>query len=136
VLLFEVATGSNPFAMGGEVATFNKISSLGSAAFLHVPIPPMVSPRIRSLIGKLILPDPSARLGMGTGGINLIKHEPLFAQHINWNTLYLDSSPLVAYSGELSKVIMNEDIRNFADTEGWNESFDLSQLKIDFDLLR
>lgn len=131
VLLLEVATGTNPFAASGEVATFNRITSLGSASFLAVQVPPMVSASVKGLALKLVLPDPAARLGMGAGGLNLVKAEPLFSG-INWNTLYLDSSPLVSFVAQMQRLAVGDDLSAFADHEGWSDPFDAALLNLDF----
>jgi CRP-like cAMP-binding protein/serine/threonine protein phosphatase PrpC len=120
VLLYEVATGANPFAAGGEVATFNRISSLGSSSYQVVSVPAVVDRKVKDLVLKLLVADPMARLGMGSSGIASIQTDPLFG-HINWKTLYLDSSPLVHFAADLQGYLELDDGATIAEAEGWNE---------------
>lgn len=133
VLLFELTTGTNPFAMGGEVATFNKISSLGSSAFLKVQVPASVFPTVKTVVQKLLLPNPSSRLGMGPGGIAAIRGEQLF-KDLNWNTMYLDASPLRPFALQMQKDIVSDGVSNIADTEGWDDPLDGVKLNFEIDV--
>lgn len=130
VLLYEIAAGASPFAQGGEVATFHKISSLGTASYPQVQVPSFVVPTIKSLISKLIVPDPSQRLGMGLGGFDDVRLEPLFTG-LHWKTLYLDPSPLQVFAKEMLNdiVVDAEGVGNIGETEGWYENS-----KVEFDL--
>lgn len=129
VLLHEVSTGANPFAQGGEVATFNKISSLGTRNFPRVSIPNHVIGTVKGLIEKLLISDPNSRLGMGADGIAAIKREPLFTG-VNWSTLFLDASPLQPSAEELIHELAGDVLEEFGNSEGWYENSNI-QLETD-----
>jgi len=95
VLMFELATDSLPFSANSEVATYAKISSFGSKAFPELPFPGDVPMEVKSIINRLLMPTPEARLGSGHDGLLALKKHRIF-NSIDWATLDRRPSPLSA----------------------------------------
>ena len=101
VMLYELLTGSHPFSLAGEVATYSKITSYGSKSFPDLPFADNVSPKAKSLINKLVVATPEARLGV-SGGFIAIKKHPLF-ENVDWFRLNSPNvSPLRQAAMEVS----------------------------------
>jgi hypothetical protein len=67
---------------------------------------------------------------MTRDGISSLKGEPLFSG-INWNSLYLDTSPLQPLLEDLKLELMREEVGNIAETEEWGLQ---SNVQLDIDL--
>lgn len=52
-------TGSPPFEAAERQELYGRIRTA------RYPLPPSLSPRARALLGRLLLPDPTARAGLG-----------------------------------------------------------------------
>lgn len=119
LLLFELSTGSNPFSTTSEVATYAKITSFGTKGFQELPFPDDILPDLRSLINRLLMPAPEARLGVGQGGIsNLIKHAAF--DSIDWQSLDRLRSPMYdlahfEYGDLVGETLSNAHIERFDD---------------------
>jgi serine/threonine protein phosphatase PrpC/CRP-like cAMP-binding protein len=111
VLLYELSTGTHPFAATTEVATYAKISSFGMKTFPHLEFPSDLAPEVVSIINKLVIPNPEARLGASTDGITSLKNQALFL-HINWNEFNNNISPLANLAKSESETIMSEGVKN------------------------
>lgn len=132
VMLYELLTGSHPFSLAGEVATYSKITSYGSKSFPDLPFADNVNPKAKSFINKLVVATPEARLGV-SGGFIAIKKHPLF-ENVDWFRLNSPSvSPLrqaaMEVSAELDKDGVNESITaSFGkpyQSTGWDSSIKL-----------
>lgn len=119
LLLFELSTGSNPFSTTSEVATYAKITSFGTKSFQELPFLDDIRPDLRSLINRLLMPAPEARLGVGQGGIsNLIKHAAF--DSIDWSSLGRLRSPMYdlahfEYGDIVGETLANAHIERFDD---------------------
>lgn len=111
VLLYELATGTHPFAAATEVATYAKISSFGMKTFPHLEFPSDLAPEVVSIINKLVIPNPEARLGSSSDGITSLKNQALFL-HMNWDEFYNNISPLVNLAKSESETIMSEGVKD------------------------
>ncbi|XP_068518028.1 inactive serine/threonine-protein kinase PLK5-like isoform X4 [Anas acuta] len=58
-IMYEVLTGSPPFEAAERQELYGNIRTA------RYPLPPSLSPRARALLGRLLLPDPTARAGLG-----------------------------------------------------------------------
>ncbi|XP_071885446.1 inactive serine/threonine-protein kinase PLK5-like isoform X6 [Anas platyrhynchos] len=58
-IMYEVLTGSPPFEAAERQELYGRIRTA------RYPLPPSLSPRARALLGRLLLPDPTARAGLG-----------------------------------------------------------------------
>lgn len=125
VLLFELCTLQHPFSSptgGGEVAIFSKITSLGTIAFPAVVFPDGITASMRSLISKLLVPEPSSRLGMGVNGFDALKRHLVFSK-VKWNAVYFADSPLKSFAS----VAVDEAIASGVEkevTDDWNKPND------------
>ena len=111
VLLYELSTGSHPFAAATEVATYAKISSFGMKTFPHLEFPSDLAPEVVSIINKLVIPNPEARLGASSDGITSLKNQSLFL-HVNWDEFSNNISPLANLAKGESETIMAEEVKN------------------------
>jgi serine/threonine protein kinase len=121
VLLYELFTGENPFIPSGnvtELGIFLKISSFGKPQFPRLSLTEMPD-SLADLISHLVVTDPCARLGMGSGGIESLKRHPFF-QNVSFDADYfLNPSPLKEWAEEVQSDLMEEGIP--ADLiEQWN----------------
>ncbi|KAF0698367.1 Aste57867_11017 [Aphanomyces stellatus] len=80
ILMFEMLTGRTPFVDKNRRNMFKNIMNS------EVAYPPYISPLARSLIAKLLVRDPSKRLGSGAGGGGDIMADDFFAT-IDWDAL-------------------------------------------------
>ena len=80
VLLFELLVGTSPYEACGLVETCMKIMA-GKIEF-----PPIMSVKAKSLISKLLEPDPTKRLGFGHAGIAQCEDHAFFA-NVDWDAL-------------------------------------------------
>jgi serine/threonine protein kinase len=110
VLLYELSTGSHPFAAATEVATYAKISSFGMKTFPHLEFPSDLAPEVVSIINKLVIPNPEARLGASSDGITSLKNQSLFL-HVNWDEFSNNISPLANLAKGESETIMAEELK-------------------------
>jgi serine/threonine protein kinase len=110
VLLYEISTGTHPFSAASEVATYAKISSFGMKTFPHLEFPSDLAPEVVSIINKLVIPNPEARLGASEDGISSLKNQSLFL-HINWDNFATNISPLMNMAKLESETIMSEGVK-------------------------
>jgi len=110
VLLYELSTGAHPFSAASEVATYAKISSFGMKTFPHLEFPSDLAPEVVSIINKLVIPNPEARLGASADGISSLKNQSLFL-HINWDNFETNISPIVNMAKVESETIMSEGVK-------------------------
>ncbi|RHY10812.1 hypothetical protein DYB37_004026 [Aphanomyces astaci] len=80
ILLFEMLTGRTPFVDRNRRVMFKNI--MGS----EVVYPAYLSPSARNLISRLLIRDPSKRLGSGAGGGRDIMADEFFAV-VDWEAL-------------------------------------------------
>ena len=107
LLLFELCTGTHPFSANSEVATYAKIASFGSKSFPDLTFPESISPEMKSLINKLLMPTPEARLGAGIGGLVNLKNHSVF-NGVDWDNVATKPSPVTLsaiVNTELSEII-------------------------------
>ena len=107
VLLFELCTGTHPFSASSEVATYAKIASFGSKSGPDLSFPDTISPDMKSLINKLLMPTPEARIGAGIGGLATLKNHPVFSA-TEWESVATKPSPVTLsaiVNTELSEIL-------------------------------
>ncbi|KAH9108886.1 hypothetical protein LEN26_007461 [Aphanomyces euteiches] len=80
ILMFEMLTGKTPFVDRNRRNMFKNIMNS------DVVYPPYISPVAKALISKLLVRDPSRRLGSGTGGGRDIMADEFF-RPIDWDAL-------------------------------------------------
>ena len=120
VLLYELTIGTTPFSAASEVATYSKISSFGSTAFPCLLYPeasddiPAPSSALKSLMNKLLVPAPEARLGAGARGFEDIKAHALFHE-INWDNLDKVQSPLFFHLQEETSDVLHDGLRDHSE---------------------
>lgn len=84
VLTYELLTGASPFTVDGERNTQAEISK--RILKNQPPIPDHLSDAARDFILRLLVKDPSKRLGGGQSDASQLKSHPFLAT-INWNLL-------------------------------------------------
>lgn len=85
VTLCELVTGTHPFSGSTEVATFAKISSLGTSAMPGLTFSLSIPEQLSSLIGQLVVGDPKKRLG-SAGNLSELKSHAFF-NTIDWKKI-------------------------------------------------
>ena len=97
VVLYELATGVNPFNEEGdtELVTHSKISSYGTRAFPKLFYPECTSRELVALIDRLLVPVPEMRLGAGLRGYDAVKE---IFNNLDWERIrtHPPASPLAA----------------------------------------
>jgi len=120
VLLYELALGSHPFSAASEVATYSKISSFGSPSFPTLTYPettdltPAALQELKSIVNKLLVPAPEARLGAGQNGFATLKNHQFFSG-LDWHKLSTHTSPLLASSSEECSAIVRDGLTHRAE---------------------
>lgn len=120
VLLFEVSAGTNIFTCTTELDTYTKIRTFATSLRSTIDFPESVSPPIRALITKLLVGNPSRRLGAGKEGFEGLKKHPSFSK-VNWNEKFIQKSPLCAFT----ELEMQDVLERSVDAEliaKWNNS--------------
>lgn len=84
VLTYELLTGASPFTVDGERNTQAEISK--RILRNQPPIPEHLSPEAADFIRRLLVKEPTKRLGGGQGDASQLKHHP-FLSKINWTLL-------------------------------------------------
>jgi len=84
VLTYELLTGASPFTVDGERNTQAEISK--RILRNQPPIPEHLSGQARDFIRRLLVKEPSKRLGGGQGDATQLKAHPFLAS-INWSLL-------------------------------------------------
>lgn len=114
VLLFELLTGTHPFSTNGEVATYSRITSFGSRSFPSLPYPDNQSnqsvsaAKAISLINKLVVPSPEARLGAAAaGGFAALQKSPFF-DSVDFSSVPTMTSPMVALANAARDCVVRE----------------------------
>ncbi|EGR34797.1 protein kinase domain protein [Ichthyophthirius multifiliis] len=80
ILLYEMLTGSPPFYSNDKKQMFNKLTSM------EIQFPPHISKDAQNLISRLLVAEPTERLGYGNDGTTNVMQHPFFKE-INWNML-------------------------------------------------
>lgn len=84
ILLYELLVGHTPFESSNQQRTFEKIVHSQK----HLQFPSSFDSHARSLIRKLLTPNPSLRLGALQNGINEIKNHAFFTMYnINYEDI-------------------------------------------------
>jgi len=84
ILLYELLFGHTPFESSNQQRTFEKIVHSQK----HLQFPSSFDSHARTLIRKLLTPNPSLRLGALQNGIDEIKHHAFFTmQNINYDDI-------------------------------------------------
>uniref|UniRef100_A0A8C9U9V2 Ribosomal protein S6 kinase n=1 Tax=Scleropages formosus TaxID=113540 RepID=A0A8C9U9V2_SCLFO len=108
VLMYELLTGGSPFAVDGDGNSHSDISRRILKS--QPPFPKDIGPLARDIIQRLLVKDPSKRLGSGPSGADDVKKHP-FYQKINWKDLAAKKVP-----APFKPVIRGEmDVSNFAE---------------------
>lgn len=84
VLTYELLTGTSPFTVDGEHN--NKAEIAKRILKYHPPIPEHLTPQAQDFLRRLLVKDPSQRLGGGQSDASQLKEHPFLAT-INWTLL-------------------------------------------------
>ncbi|XP_043860738.1 putative 3-phosphoinositide-dependent protein kinase 2 [Dromiciops gliroides] len=100
-LLYYLGTGRSPFQAENDYLTFLKIIQLA------YDFPKEFFPKAKDLVEKLLVSDPTKRVGCEEmGGYGALKAHPFF-ENITWDTLHLQTPPQVRAS--LAATLENEE---------------------------
>jgi cGMP-dependent protein kinase len=133
VLLYELTAGNHPFSVGGEVATYSRISSYGTKSFEYLKFPEDLDSQTVSIINKLVVSTPEARLGACANGFQALKKHAFF-EGIDWNNLDTMISPLLGMAQMAASDIIKSKsesidiIKSFSEPykgSGWDTLIDL-----------
>lgn len=115
ILIYEMLFGKTPFKGDTQKQTFERILH----KTVKFPEDKPISKHCKSLIKKLLAPDPKKRLGHKAGAAE-IKSNPWF-KGINWALIRNEKPPLVP---RISNPLDTSNFRNLVDNEEEDFSFD------------
>ncbi|EFA78062.1 putative protein serine/threonine kinase [Heterostelium album PN500] len=98
-IIYQLSTGRLPFRGKTEFLTFQKISNR------ELVYPLNMNPVIKDLIEKLLVVNPTDRLGSRTTGFEKLKQHPFF-EGIDWENLHRATPPTIAPPTE--KIVFEE----------------------------
>ena len=121
-LMYELLSGNPPFQMDKK----NDVNTLHFE--LPVKMDNCFSEEAKDLINKLLVIDPSKRLGSGKDGIQNLKHHPYF-KNINWEEL----RELKVTPPFIPEINDDTDVKYIEDNISENKENDINEKDSDFD---
>jgi len=128
ILLYELLVGHTPFESSNQQRTFEKIVHSQK----HLQFPSLFDSHARSLIRKLLTPNPSLRLGALQSGIHEIKNHAFFTMHnINYDDILQRKikMPYIPSTFNISNIVSSQS----SSSSSSSSSSNIEQLDLEFE---